>query len=128
MHYLRSPRREEIEQDFLNWASPTRIATDHEISRDSIYRHARALDLFAKRQHNVRAALEKLIEQSGEVEVNAAVVSAVQAYAKINAQGQWIDRSETLNLNEIFDRMKRDELEAYARDGALPKWFSAGPL
>src|SRR5215831_3424853 len=101
MHYLRSPRREEIEQDFLNWASPTRIATDHEISRDSIYRHARALDLFAKRQHNVRAALDKLIEQSGEVEVNAAAVdSADQSNAKVNAQGQWIDRSETLNLNE----------------------------
>jgi len=58
------------------------------------------------------------------VEVNAAaVVSAVQAYAKINAQGQWIDRSETVNINELFDRMTRDELEAYARDGTLPKWF-----
>jgi hypothetical protein len=50
------------------------------------------------------------------VKVNAAaVVSAVQAYAKINAQGQWIDRSETVNLSKLFDRMTRDELEAYAR-------------
>src|SRR5215469_4047067 len=40
----------------------------------AVYRHARALDLFAKRQPNVRAALEKLIEHSGEVEVNAAAV------------------------------------------------------
>jgi hypothetical protein len=49
------------------------------------------------------------------VKVNdAAVVSAVQAYAKINARGQWMDRSETVNLNKLFDRMTRDELEIYS--------------
>ena len=47
----------------------------------------------------------------------------VQAYAKINAQGQWIDRSETVNLNELFDRMTQAELERYAQDGTLPAWF-----
>jgi hypothetical protein len=51
------------------------------------------------------------------------VASAVQAYAKINAQGQWIDRSETVNLNELFDRMTEAELERYAQDGTLPDWF-----
>ena len=36
----------------------------------------------------MRAALEHIIERAGEVEVNASsVVAAVQAYAKINAQG-----------------------------------------
>src|SRR5262249_23669662 len=55
---------------------------------------------------------------------DSAVVAAVQAYAKINAQGQWIDRSEYVNLNELFERMTRKELEAYAKDGALPGWFS----
>src|SRR5262249_28075136 len=79
----------------------------------------------AKRK-NVRLALEKIIEQAGEVEVNAAaVVSAIQAYAKINAQGQWVERSETVNLNELFDRMTREELEAYASNGTLPGWFPA---
>jgi hypothetical protein len=53
------------------------------------------------------------------------VVAAVQAYAKINAAGQWVDRTETLNLNEMFDRMTLDELEAYVRDGKLPHWFTA---
>jgi len=54
----------------------------------------------------------------------SAVVAAVEAYAKIYAQGQWIERSEHLNLNELFDRMSKDELEAYARDGKLPVWFT----
>jgi hypothetical protein len=51
-------------------------------------------------------------------------VAAVQAYAKINAAGQWVDRSEHVNLNELFERMTVEELETYARDGALPAWFS----
>jgi len=118
------PHREEIERAFVDWTSPTKIARAYKLSRDSIYRHAWAIGLLQKRQKNVRSALEKIIERAGEVKVNAAaVVSAVQAYAKINAQGQWIDRSETDNLSKLFDRMTRDELEAYARDGTLPRWF-----
>ena len=53
----------------------------------------------------------------------SAVVAAVQAYAKINAAGQWIDRSEQVSLKELFERMTFQELDAYARDGALPAWF-----
>jgi hypothetical protein len=48
----------------------------------------------------------------------------VQAYAKINAQGQWIDRSEHVNLNELFERASRKELDVYAKDGTLPAWFT----
>jgi hypothetical protein len=92
--------------------------------RSSVYRHAHALGLFPKRQRHVRAALEQIIEKAGEVDVtSAAVVAAVQAYSKINATGQWVDRSEHLNLNELFDRMTLQELEAYAKDGSRPDWF-----
>jgi hypothetical protein len=79
------------------------------------------LGLFSKRQRNSRAALERIIERSEDVEVTAsAIVSAIQAYAKINANGQWIDRVEGVNLNELFDRMTKAELETYAREGTLP--------
>ena len=79
--------------------------------RASVYRHAHALGLFLKRQRNIRAALERIIEHAGEVEVTASgVVSAVQAYSKINAAGQWIQRSEHVNLNELFERMTQQEL------------------
>lgn len=74
----------------------------------------------------MRTALEEVIEQAGEVEVNAAaVVSAVSAYSKINASGQWVERSEIVDLNQPFERMTRDELDMYARDGTLPDWFPA---
>ena len=77
-----------------------------------------------KRRRNVRAALERIIEKAGEVQVNAAaVVSAVTAYARINARGELVERSEIVNLNQMFERMTIEELEAYARSGTLPEWF-----
>jgi hypothetical protein len=118
-------QRLEIERDFINWRSPAEIAKSYKLTnRASVYRHAHAYGLFSKRQRNVRAALEKIIERAGEVEVNAsAVVSAVGAYARINAAGQWVERSERIDLNQLFDRMTAAELEEYARDGMLPDWF-----
>jgi hypothetical protein len=120
------PKREEIEQDFVNWRSPAEITKTYKLSdRSTVYRHAHALNLFGRRQRNVRAALERIIEKAGDVEVTAAsVVAAVQAYAKINSGGQWIDRTETVNLHDLFERMTQDELETYARDSKLPHWFT----
>src|ERR1700736_950473 len=82
------PKCAEIETGFENWESPVTLAVEYGLAdRASIYRHAHALNLFEKRKRNVRAALERIIEKSGEVEVTAsAVVAAIQAYAKINAQ------------------------------------------
>jgi septation ring formation regulator EzrA len=115
-----------METAFVNWESPASITKQYGLpDRTTVYRHAHALELFEKRKRNVRAALERIIEKSGEVEKTAsAVVSAIQAYAKINAQGQWVERSVHVNLNELFERMSKDELERYARDGKLPDWFS----
>jgi hypothetical protein len=107
--------REEIEQAFISWVSPAQIAKKYSVSRDGIYRHANAFGLMDKRRRNVRAALEKIIERAGEVDVTAAaVVAAIQAYSKINAAGQWVERSEHINLNELFRR------RAYRRWGAIP--------
>lgn len=123
-------RREEIEGDFIGWRSPATIAAEYGLAdRTSVYRHAHALGLFEKRKRNIRAALERIIEKAGEVDVTAsAVVAAVQAYAKINAAGQWIDRTEQVSLNDLFDRMSTGELEDYAQSGTLPKWFEAATV
>jgi hypothetical protein len=120
----------EIEADFVAWRSPAAIAAEYGLAdRTSVYRHANALGLFPKRQKNIRAALERIIERAGDVEVTAsAVVAAVQAYAKINAAGEWIDRTETLSINDLFDRMSTHELETYAQTGALLAWFPGGAI
>jgi len=111
----RHAQREEIEQEFST-----------KVCRDSIYRHARAFDLLEPRRHNVRFALERIIERAGDVEVNAnAVVSAVATYSKLNGSGQWIDRRETIDLNDMFARMTEDEMGRYASKGELPTWFTS---
>lgn len=72
----------------------------------------------------MRAALARIIEQVGHVPVTGqSVVAAIAVLSKINAQGQWIDRSEMVSLNSLFERMSQKELEEYARDGTLPQWF-----
>jgi hypothetical protein len=42
----------------------------------------------------------------------------------------WVERTENLDLNRLFERMSNSELENYARDGLLPDWFNSavGPL
>jgi hypothetical protein len=45
------------------------------------------------------------------------------ALARLNSTGQFITCRETVNMNELFDEMSDQELEAYARDGQLPAWF-----
>src|SRR5262252_6162188 len=76
--------REAIEQEWISWGDTTQIAKHYELSRNSIYRHAQMLGLYEKRDRNIRAALGRIIEKAGAVEVTAsAVVSAIQAYAKI---------------------------------------------
>jgi hypothetical protein len=97
--------------------------------RASVYRHAHAFGLFAKRQRNVRAALERIIEKAGDVEVTAsAVVSAIQVYARINAYGQWVDPSEQVSVHDLFERMSPEELRIYAETGRLPRWFPLHPM
>lgn len=117
---------EEMNLEFVAWRSPAAIAIEYGLSdRRVVYRHAHALGLFAKRDKNMRAALARIIERSGDIEVTAAaVVAAIQCYSKINSQGLWVDRSEHVNLNELFERMTKEELETYAREGALPNWFT----
>jgi hypothetical protein len=62
---------------------------------------------------------------NGRLQVTGAtVVQAIAVYGKLNAQGQLIERRETLSLNELFERMTVQEKEAYARDGKLPEWFT----
>ncbi len=121
-----NPQRADIEEAFVNWDSLACIAKQYGVSRDAMYRHAHALGLMEKRRRNVRAALERIIERASDVEVNAsAVVGAVSAYARINSRGEWLERTETVNLAEMFQRMNPAELDTYAKTGLVPEWFKA---
>ena len=92
------PEREAIEEAFLQWRSVRLIA--HEFHAEggpsAIYRHARALNLFKKRNLTLRSALEFVIEQSERIVPTAeGLVKAIRAYTRINDAGEWIDTPTT---------------------------------
>ena len=91
----------ELEADFVGWKNPTLIANEFGLAdRTSVYRHAHAFGLFEKRKRNVRAALERIIEKAGEVEVtSSAVVAAVQAY------DLWFRRQPGLLLQSLLPQV-----------------------
>ena len=87
------PQREALEDDFLHWRSPEKLARDYNIPhRSMIYRHLHAHDLFRKRAGRLRHALESIIEQSENCKVTAnSVIRAVRAYCCITDDGRWVE-------------------------------------
>ena len=85
------PDREFIDDDYLRWLSPKKIASQYKISHHSVvYRHADATGLRTQRRAALRATLEHFIEQAENVRVTAhSLVSAVRLYSQINDQGQY---------------------------------------
>jgi hypothetical protein len=117
--------REEIEEDWIGWGHPSWIADRYGISRDSLYRHVHAFDLFKERQKNIVRALERIIDKVECATPSAsAIVSAVKAYAKINSSGQGVEHMQATNPKKLHERMSQQEREAFARDRSLPDWFS----
>jgi hypothetical protein len=120
-----SPYRRQIEEDFIGWGSTELIAKQYGVSRDAQYRHAHAFGLFGKRKKNIEIALEKIIERPDFVPMNGSVIfSALKAYMKLNGSGQGTEQAQGINPKELFGRMSPEERQAFARDGALPEWFS----
>ncbi|MGA2509823.1 MAG: hypothetical protein ABSG27_06290 [Candidatus Acidiferrales bacterium] len=107
----RHPDRDAIERDFLRWRSPDRIAEDYGIAdHSSVYRHAHATGLFARRAATIRLALEPIIERAVTVNVTAdAVVRAVYVVAHLNGSGQWVEQP-----SHIVHHSQRDAITASA--------------
>lgn len=104
------PEREAIEESFLQWRSVKLIAREFNATggATSIYRHARALALFKKRNLTLRTCLEFVIEQSERIIPTAeGLVKAIRAYTRINDAGEWIDTPTTHIVKVV----------AMARDG-----------
>ncbi|MGA2608317.1 MAG: hypothetical protein ABSH01_12780 [Terriglobia bacterium] len=123
-----SSYRQQIDELFVDWASPSLIAEQYNgLSRDSLYRHAHACDLFSKRKKNIGMALEKIIERVDNLPMaGSQVVSAIQTYVKLNSPGKGTEWAKGTNPKELFERMSKEEREGFARDGSLPDWFSNG--
>jgi hypothetical protein len=119
------PQRQEIEEEWINWLFPTGIAERHGISRDALYRHAHACDLFSKRQKNRKLILEKILERVDWTEIHGSdILSAIKIYEKIISAEQGKGHLQGENFKKSLKQMSQEERDAFARDGSLPEWFS----
>jgi hypothetical protein len=116
-----------IEEAFLRWTSPEFIMKKYGLkSRATIYHHAHALQLFARRDRTLRFALGHIIEQADRVTVSARdVIQAVFTYAHVNDDGLWMQpssKSEILVSKNGPEAGLLDSFEAapLAREGAKP--------
>ncbi|HEY4877676.1 MAG TPA: hypothetical protein VIH97_00995 [Candidatus Acidoferrales bacterium] len=108
------PERAAIEEAFLQWRNVRLIAGEFHASGGptAIYRHARALNLFKKRNLNLRSALELMIEHSERSSPSAeAIIKAIRAHTRMNDLGEWIDTPTTHIVKVI----------PMARDGRDPE-------
>jgi hypothetical protein len=60
-------------------------------------------------------------------EVDTGTVKEIRALQDQVAEelGQRVERTETVDLNKLFEKMTSAELESYASKGTLPSWFPA---
>jgi|SRR5579875_128313 len=87
------PDREAIESDFINWRSEEIICYEFHLgSRSSIYRHAAATGLLARRRRNLRGVCERIIERVADAPPSAAaVLRALRVLTRITEDGQWAE-------------------------------------
>jgi hypothetical protein len=86
------PDREAIEEKFVHWHQPTRIAYEHSIPADSLYRHAHATGLFKARRRNLRSVLEHIMEDVTRIQVTGdCIVRAVRAYTCLTDDNKWVE-------------------------------------
>jgi len=121
------PLRPAIEEMFLHWRSPEKIARSFKIGYRCVYRHAHATGLYELRRRNLRYVLEPILECAGDASASAAeVISAVRVYARINDDGNWVEPPTTNKI--VVERgpgPQKRPLASIQLEEAVP---SASPL
>ena len=115
---------EAIEAKFLQWKSPRSLESRYGLPQTSVYRHAKAFNLYEKRQGNVLDVLERIIEKgvSELPELTASnLIEAIKTHAKLT--GQWVDRTEDTAFKEFVKEIGEKglyEMEYYQEHGCFP--------
>jgi hypothetical protein len=115
-----------IEEDFIHWRSPSEITVAYELEdRSTVYRHARAFNLYPLRKRNLRFVVEHILEQAEEVPITGnTLLRAVRTYARITDDGEWIE--PPLRIRVARASIARaaaagvEELTIYPSDARLP--------
>jgi hypothetical protein len=87
------PEREDIEEEFVHWRSPSRLAHDYKLGDyRTIYRHARAAGLLLQRRERLHSALDAFVESVDDVTFTGdTILRAMRAYSCIDSHGRWTE-------------------------------------
>lgn len=115
----RHPQRQEIEEAWVGWGYPGQIAKDFDISRDAVYRHAHATNLFAKRRANLKVICEKVLERVDRTQFTGSnFMSMLRAYMKINLAENEAEAAQRPDPKAPQPDATQ-QMEASTRDGSL---------
>jgi hypothetical protein len=106
------PDRELIEQEFLRWSSPCEISDQFDLrDASSIYRHAHAFGLFARRRLNVRCVAEQILEGADSVKPTGnSVLRALRAFTQITDDGQWVEPPKRVVVTHVVRTISADAI------------------
>jgi hypothetical protein len=86
------PDRELIEQDYLDWLNPYRVAEHHGLPARALYRHFHAVGLASERRENLRLVLDRIIERGAETAVTGdVIIRAIRAQCCLTDRNEWIE-------------------------------------
>lgn len=95
--------RDEIEELFLDWRRPSDIASELGLELRTIYRHAHATGLYAKRQGKLRKVLDRILEGVDRAHVTGdCIIRAVRAYTCLGRSNKWTEPA----TNVVFSSQK----------------------
>jgi len=109
-----------IQEAFLQWTSPEVIMKKYGLkSRATVYNHAHAFQLFARRDRTLRFALGHIIEQADRVNVTARdVIQAVYTYSHVNDEGLWVQPASKSEIVVSKHEPAASPLESYSGSAA----------
>ena len=116
------PKRQAIEEEWVNWGSTTLLAEKCGLSRDGIYRHAHALGLFRERQKRIKLLYEKVLERLDTVKFSGSdLVKVLKEYTALCGREE-AAQATNLPAREVPNPESGQEDEVSVGDGpALEK-------
>lgn len=98
----------------------------HAIVRASERREERLGESLLDEMRRVQSkAWELLAKTESDGDHRASIVALREVRECLESLGSMLAKAATIHspLRDAFEKMSRDELDAYARDGKLPDWF-----
>ena len=112
------PEREAIEEEFLHWRAPWKLAEDYNIADyRTIYRHARAAGILLKRRENLHSALDAFVEAVDDVKFTPdSILRAMRAYSCIDRHGRWTEIPTQVHISTFHDVHPTQTPAPYAKN------------